>query len=152
MFQLYRERESVIIADQQIARAEQKLQEDTVVVASHMSNNAQLATIGSSWEVGRYPVFFNFFFPTKLSTFFHSYFNFHSESTSENYKLTFQFISSCLVICVCQEAFNIPFTVGATELALLYPKHSPYLTKLIVALTTSAKRAKELVSYQSPTF
>merc|ERR1719204_1108736 len=57
------------------------------------------------------------------------------------------------MICVCQEAFNLPFTVGGLELGLLYPQHSRYLAKLMINLSSSGKKTKELekqgqVSYE----
>ena len=53
------------------------------------------------------------------------------------------------MICVCQEDFNIPFTVGAVELGLLYPKHSKYLAKLMINLSSTSKRIKESVLYNA---
>ncbi|XP_063685101.1 uncharacterized protein LOC134819219 [Bolinopsis microptera] len=66
---------------------------------------------------------------------------------------SWELISSCLMICVCQEAFNLPFTVGGLELGLLYPRHSQYLAKLMINLSSSGKKTKELekqgkVSYE----
>eukprot|EP00116_Pleurobrachia_bachei_P004711 sb/3464973/ len=59
---------------------------------------------------------------------------------------SWELISSSLMVCVCQEVFNIAFTVSELELAILYPRHSEYLAKLMTAICAPERKIKEIAN------
>ena len=56
---------------------------------------------------------------------------------------TSQFISTCVMVCVCQEQLIMAFTLYELEIGLLYPEHSQYLAHLMVKLSSPTQQAKK---------